>query len=59
MTVRLTDACSGCGSCLVTCPTSALTPARRHPVLDPARCTGCLACIEVCPVEAITEVGRQ
>jgi NAD-dependent dihydropyrimidine dehydrogenase PreA subunit len=55
MIVTVDDRCSGCGSCLTTCPAGALRPARRHPALDPLRCTGCLACIEVCPVDAITE----
>jgi MinD superfamily P-loop ATPase len=55
MIVAVDDRCSGCGSCLTTCPTGALAPARSHPTVDPLRCTGCLACIEVCPVDAITE----
>jgi ferredoxin len=59
MIVEVDDRCSGCGSCLATCPTGALTPARHHPVVDPDRCTGCLACIEVCPVDAISGSGRR
>jgi NAD-dependent dihydropyrimidine dehydrogenase PreA subunit len=54
-TVRISDACTACGLCLLTCPEAALLPAPRRPtVLDP-RCTACAACIEVCPVGAIVE----
>jgi electron transport complex protein RnfB len=42
--------------CLITCPTTALRPAARKPLVVDARCTDCLACIEICPTNAITEV---
>ena len=53
MTVAITRRCTACGSCITTCPESALSPAPLAPTVDPARCTDCLACLEVCPVDAI------
>ena len=49
----ITDACTACGMCLVTCPERALAPAPKKPLLDATRCTLCLACIEVCPRDAV------
>jgi Pyruvate/2-oxoacid:ferredoxin oxidoreductase delta subunit len=49
--------CTACGLCIVTCPESALVPARHRPAVIDDRCTTCLACIEVCPRDAIHEVG--
>ncbi|HLN18073.1 MAG TPA: 4Fe-4S binding protein [Acidimicrobiales bacterium] len=57
-TVLISDACTACGACLVTCPTHALRPAPRRPAVVDDRCTGCLACVEVCPRAAVTEVRR-
>lgn len=51
--------CTGCGACLVTCPTRALVAARRRPVLDATLCTGCLECVEICPAGAISPRGRR
>lgn len=56
MTVEISDACTACGNCLATCPTSALVIASRRPAVLPWLCTACLACVEVCPVDAITEL---
>ncbi|HWE57355.1 MAG TPA: 4Fe-4S binding protein [Acidimicrobiales bacterium] len=53
MTIVISDACTACGACLITCPTRALAPARKRPALDPALCTDCLECIEICPAGAI------
>jgi Pyruvate/2-oxoacid:ferredoxin oxidoreductase delta subunit len=56
----VTDACAGCGACLMTCPERAFRPGRnggRLPlVILEDRCTGCAECAEVCPVAAIVEV---
>jgi ferredoxin len=53
--------CTGCGACLLTCPTHAIRPAGRNPLaaareltVCPLRCTGCGECVEVCPSDAIT-----
>ena len=53
--VRVTERCTACGACLSTCPTRALLPGPRRPVVDAARCTLCLECIEICPRDSIEE----
>lgn len=53
MTVTISVACTACGACLQTCPTRALTPAPRKPLVSDPLCIDCFACIEVCPVDAI------
>ena len=59
MTLLVIDGgCTACGACLATCPTTALLPARRRPLVVEHLCTGCLACVEVCPTDAIAEVAR-
>ena len=51
--LAVSDRCTACGLCLVTCPEGALARAPRKPTAIAWRCTACLACIEVCPVDAI------
>lgn len=58
--VKVTAACTGCGACLLTCPTHAIRPVAR--AVGPAAllvlhelCTSCLECIEICPADAIGE----
>jgi ferredoxin len=55
--IFISEACTACGACLLTCPTQALSPAPGRPRLDPGSCTDCFACLEVCPAQAISEVG--
>lgn len=57
--VAVTDGCTACGACLATCPTGALRPAPRRPVVVDERCISCLACIEVCPRDAVVQVARR
>ncbi|MGH9276557.1 MAG: ATP-binding protein [Acidimicrobiales bacterium] len=45
--------CTGCGACLVTCPSRALVAAPGRPRLVDHLCTGCLECLEICPAGAI------
>jgi ferredoxin len=56
--VAISEACTACGACIVTCPTGALIPAPQRPAVLHDRCTSCLACIEVCPRDAVREVAR-
>lgn len=54
--VAISDQCTACGVCLATCPTGALLPEPRRPIVEMLRCTMCLECVEVCPRDAISEV---
>ncbi|WP_366525187.1 4Fe-4S binding protein [Ferrimicrobium sp.] len=51
--ITITDACTGCGACIVTCPTHALKPHPRHPRWSALRCEAHRECVEICPVGAI------
>jgi Pyruvate/2-oxoacid:ferredoxin oxidoreductase delta subunit len=53
--IAIAASCTACGSCLITCPTSALVPQPRRPDVIASLCTGCLQCVEVCPVDAVSE----
>ena len=52
--VTFTAACTGCGACLLTCPTHAIRPVGGRLEARDDRCTGCGECVEVCPVDAIS-----
>lgn len=54
-TYRVTDACTACGACLLTCPESAIVPSLPLQVRAD-RCTACGECLEVCPADALVEV---
>ena len=56
LTVAVTESCTACGACLLTCPERALVAAPGRPDVVAERCTGCLACVEICPRDAIEEV---
>ena len=47
------DTCTGCESCISSCPFGALSMKEEIAVVD-EKCTFCGACVDVCPVSAIT-----
>ena len=53
---RTTDACTGCGTCVHSCPTDNIRLENGRPVWG-KDCTHCMACICGCPAEAI-EYGK-
>ncbi|HVM26798.1 MAG TPA: 4Fe-4S binding protein [Mycobacteriales bacterium] len=59
-TYLVTDACTACGACLLTCPEHAIVPSVPLQVRAD-RCTACGECVEVCPADALLEVpvGNQ
>ena len=51
------DGCTGCGHCVVHCPTDALYVSDRGTMevaFDEEKCIECLGCIRVCPYGACT-----
>ncbi len=47
--------CTGCGDCVVACPTDCLAMAGPLPWLPrPAACISCALCVQICPAGAIT-----
>lgn len=50
----LENTCVGCGECVPTCPTDALS-VWTLAKCDADLCTDCLACIPYCPVDALVE----
>jgi len=51
----VSDACTACGACLLTCPEHAIRPVEGRLQVD-ERCSDCGECVEVCPVDAIARV---
>ncbi len=56
MTYVVTDACTACGACLLTCPEHAIVAGLPLQVRAD-RCTSCGECVEVCPADAVLELG--
>jgi NAD-dependent dihydropyrimidine dehydrogenase PreA subunit len=51
------NACTGCGACVIYCPTSAVEMRGTFPeIVRPADCVYCGACEEACPSDAIVLV---
>ena len=57
MPYLINDKCNGCTACAKTCPTHAITGARKEiHVIDPETCVDCGVCGMICPVpEAVTD----
>ena len=48
------ETCTGCESCVDTCPVEAISMKADVANVDADTCTDCESCVEVCPVEAIS-----
>ncbi len=48
------DKCTGCESCLDSCPLDAISMDGDVAVIDEDTCGDCGSCVDVCPVEAIS-----
>ncbi len=48
------EQCTGCESCVDSCPLEAIEMKDDIAVVDEEKCGDCGACVDVCPVEAIT-----
>lgn len=54
MALKITDECIGCGTCVDTCPVSAIVEAGDvYRITDD--CTECRSCVASCPVDAIVD----
>lgn len=54
LTVSITGACDGCGTCVTACFAGALSVSRGRATIDQALCKGCGRCLTVCPNAAFT-----
>jgi len=54
MAYKITDECTGCGTCEAECPVEAISEGDPY-VINADECTDCGACVDVCPVEAIVK----
>ncbi len=48
------DQCTGCESCLDSCPSEAIKMDDGKAVIDADACVDCGVCVDDCPVEAIS-----
>jgi len=48
------EKCTGCESCVESCPLDAIEMKDDVAVVDEDTCGDCGACVDVCPVEAIS-----
>ncbi len=54
MAVVITSECTGCGTCMESCPVEAIIEGEPYKI-DPETCVECAQCVETCPVEAIKQ----
>ncbi|MDD3978379.1 4Fe-4S binding protein [Methanomicrobium antiquum] len=47
------DKCTGCETCVDTCPSEAISMEDGIAVVDADMCVDCEACVDECPAEAI------
>lgn len=47
------DECTGCETCVETCPVEAISMKDDKAEIDQETCTQCETCVPECPVEAI------
>ncbi len=50
--------CSGCGTCIASCPMDALRLENEKAIFIPERCIGCGVCVPLCPEEALSLVPK-
>ena len=48
-----TQKCTGCESCVESCPSEAIAMKEEKAVVDVDQCVDCAVCVDECPVEAI------
>lgn len=48
------DKCTGCGTCVDTCPVEAITLKEEKAVIDEETCIDCGTCVDDCPEGAIS-----
>jgi Fe-S-cluster-containing hydrogenase component 2 len=48
------EKCTGCETCVESCPLDAISMKDGLAVIDADTCGDCGACVDVCPVEAIS-----
>lgn len=54
MSLKITEDCIACGTCVDTCPVSAIAAAGDKYAIN-NDCTECRACVDCCPVSAIVD----
>ena len=47
------EKCNGCGTCVESCPSEALSLENEKISVDADACVDCGVCVDECPVEAI------
>ncbi|PIE54294.1 MAG: ferredoxin [Dethiosulfovibrio peptidovorans] len=48
------NTCTGCESCISTCPVEAIAMTGGKAAVDTEKCVDCGACVSACPVDAIS-----
>ena len=48
------EKCTGCGTCVETCPNEAIELKDNIADVDPEKCVECGVCVDNCPAGAIT-----